>query len=78
MASQLVPPAAAVADALVRLGRIPRVGPSAVHRLVVGAPIAGPAVPCRHTGSVDVFLEKIDGTAPGGILVIESGGAIET
>jgi regulator of RNase E activity RraA len=76
MASQLVPPAAAVADALVRLGRVPRVGPSAVHRLVAGAPIAGPAVPCRHTGSVDVFLEAIDGAAPGGILVIDNAGRL--
>jgi regulator of RNase E activity RraA len=71
-----VPPAAAVADALVRLGRVPRVGPSAVHRLVAGAPIAGPAVPCRHSGSVDVFLEAIDGAAPGSILVIDNAGRL--
>jgi hypothetical protein len=55
MATNPVPPAAAVADALVRLGRVPRVGPSAVHRLMNGAPVAGPAVPCRHSGSVDVL-----------------------
>jgi regulator of RNase E activity RraA len=71
-----VPPAAAVADALVRMGRVPRVGPSAVHRLVAGSPIAGPAVPCRHSGSVDVFLEAIDGAAPGSILVIDNAGRL--
>jgi len=71
-----VPPAAAVADALVRMGRVPRVGPSAVHRLVAGPPIAGPAVPCRHSGSVDVFLEAIDGAAPGSILVIDNAGRL--
>ncbi|HEX4896791.1 MAG TPA: hypothetical protein VFV53_00370 [Candidatus Limnocylindrales bacterium] len=76
MIPEPVPPAAAVADALVRLGRVPRVGPSAVHRLVAGAPIAGPAVPCRHSGSVDVFLEAIDGAAAGSILVIDNAGRL--
>jgi len=76
MIPEPVPPAAAVADALVRMGRVPRVGPSAVHRLVTGAPIAGPAVPCRHSGSVDVFLEAIHGAAPGSILVIDNAGRL--
>ncbi|TAK00736.1 MAG: RraA family protein [Chloroflexota bacterium] len=76
MATNPVPPAAAVADALVRLGRVPRVGPSAVHRLVNGAPVAGPAVPCRHSGSVDVFLEAIDRAAPGDVLVIDNAGRL--
>ncbi|MCI0583817.1 MAG: RraA family protein [Chloroflexi bacterium] len=73
---RLVPSAAAVADALVRLGRVPRVGPSALHRLAAGAPIAGPAIPCRHSGSVDVFLEAINGAEPGGILVIDNAGRL--
>ncbi|OGO53544.1 MAG: hypothetical protein A2V84_01135 [Chloroflexi bacterium RBG_16_70_13] len=72
-----VPPTAAVADALVRLGRVPRVGPSAVHRLLAGPPIAGPAIPCRHSGSVDVFLEAIDRAVPGGILVIDNAGRLD-
>src|SRR3990170_290869 len=72
-----VPPTAAVADALVRLGRVPRVGPSAVHRLLAGPPIAGPAIPCRHRGSVDVFLEAIDRAVPGGILVIDNAGRLD-
>ncbi|MEW5991745.1 MAG: RraA family protein [Chloroflexota bacterium] len=76
MASQPVPPAAAVADALVRLGRVPRVGPSAIRRLVSGPPVAGPAIPCRHSGSVDVFLEAIDRAVPGGILVIDNAGRL--
>ena len=76
MIAEPVPPAAAVADALVRMGRVPRVGPSAVHRLVAGAPIAGPAVPCRHSGSVDVFLEAIDRAAAGSILVIDNAGRL--
>lgn len=76
MTSEPVPPAAAVADALVRLGRVPRVAPSAVRRLVAGPPIAGPAVPCRHSGSVDVFLEAIERAAPGSILVIDNAGRL--
>lgn len=77
MASPMVPPAAAVADALVRLGRVPRVGPSALHRLAFGAPVAGPAIPCRHSGSVDVFLEAIDRAERGGILVIDNAGRLD-
>jgi 4-hydroxy-4-methyl-2-oxoglutarate aldolase len=69
--------AAAVADALVRLGRVPRVAPSAIHRLAAGPPISGPAIPCRHSGSVDVFLEAIDGATPGGILVIDNAGRLD-
>lgn len=76
MTSQPIPPAAAVADALVRMGRVPRVGPSAVHRLVSGATVAGPAVPCRHSGSVDVFLEAIERATPGSILVIDNAGRL--
>jgi regulator of RNase E activity RraA len=58
------------------MGRVPRVGPSAVRRLVAGAPIAGPALPCRHSGSVDVFLEAIERAAPGSILVIDNAGRL--
>jgi regulator of RNase E activity RraA len=37
-------------------------------------PVAGPAVPCRHSGSVDVFLEALESAPPGGILVIDNDG----
>ncbi len=69
-------PAAAVADALVRLGRIPRAAPSSIVRLQPGRPIAGPAVPCRHSGSVDVFLEAIETAPRGAILVIDNAGRL--
>jgi regulator of RNase E activity RraA len=63
-----------VADALVRL-RLPlRHAPASVRRLVPGPVVIGPAVPCRHSGSVDVFLEAIDGGPPGGVLVIDNAG----
>jgi 4-hydroxy-4-methyl-2-oxoglutarate aldolase len=67
------PPAAAVADALVRLGRTPRIAP-AISPLLATQPIHGPAICCRHDGSVDVFLEALEGSAPGGILVIDNEG----
>jgi regulator of RNase E activity RraA len=69
--------AAAVADALVRLGHVPRAAPSSIHRLGTGGPIAGPAIPCRHSGSVDVFLEAIGTAAPGSILVIDNAGRVD-
>ncbi|MBI2778086.1 MAG: RraA family protein [Chloroflexi bacterium] len=71
-----LPATAPIADALVRLGRLPRVAPSAIHRLVTGPIVAGPAVPCRHSGSVDVFLEAIQGAEPGSILVIDNAGRL--
>jgi 4-hydroxy-4-methyl-2-oxoglutarate aldolase len=67
-------PAAAVADALVRLGLPVRLAPGSLRRVVPGDPVAGPAVPVRHFGSVDVFLEAYEGAPAGGILVIDNDG----
>jgi regulator of RNase E activity RraA len=65
-------PTAAIADALVRLGRPIRLAPAAITRLHPGAPIVGPAIPCRHAGSVDVFLEAMTSAPSGGVLVIDN------
>lgn len=70
-------PAAAVADAAVRLRRAVAAAPPAVRRLVPGAPIAGRAVPCRHSGSVDIFLEAFERAAPGGVLVVDNDGLLD-
>lgn len=70
----IVLPAAAVADALVRLGLPVRLAPVAVRRAFPGAPISGPAVPVRHFGSVDVFLEAYEAAPSGGVLVIDNEG----
>lgn len=67
-------PAAAVADALVRLGLPVRLAPASLRRAVPGAPVSGPAVPVRHFGSVDVFLEAYETAPAGGILVIDNEG----
>lgn len=70
-------PAAAVADALVRLGLPVRLAPATIRRAVPGDPIAGPALPVRHFGSVDVFLEAYESAQPGGILVIDNEGRVD-
>jgi 4-hydroxy-4-methyl-2-oxoglutarate aldolase len=67
-------PAAAVADALVRLGLPVRLAPASVRRAFPGAPVSGPAVPVRHFGSVDVFLEAYESAPQGGVLVIDNEG----
>lgn len=68
------PPTAALADACVRLGVPLRVGPASLRPIAAHAPIAGPAMPVTHAGSVDVFLEAIDDAPPGAVLVVDNGG----
>jgi regulator of RNase E activity RraA len=41
---------------------------------VAGAPIAGLGGPCRHSGSVDVFLEALEQARPGDVMVIDNEG----
>jgi len=67
-------PTAPVTDALVRLGHAVRLAPPALRRLAPGAPVVGRAVPVRHFGSVDVFLEAFEHAPAGGVLVIDNGG----
>lgn len=65
---------ALVADACVRLGVSIRHAPRSIRPLVAGVPLVGAARPARHAGSVDVFLEAIELSRPGDILVIDDGG----
>jgi regulator of RNase E activity RraA len=39
--------------------------------------LAGPALPVRHSGSVDVFLEAMQAARPGDVLVIDNGGRLD-
>ena len=68
---------APVADAVVRLGLPVRAAPVAIRRFAPGDPVIGPAVPCRHSGSVDVFLEALEASEPGGVLVVDNDGLID-
>ncbi|MGW4898192.1 RraA family protein [Kitasatospora sp. NPDC004240] len=63
-----------VADACVRLGVPPRPAPTGIAAVPPGARVAGRALPVRHYGSVDVFLEAYGAAAPGDVLVIDNGG----
>lgn len=63
-----------VADACLR-GDVPlRAAPPGIGAVVPGHRIAGRALPARHYGSVDVFLEALRGAEQGDVLVIDNGG----
>jgi len=63
-----------LADACVRV-RVPvRCAPAAVQAVVAGDRLAGRVLPARHVGSVDIFLEALEGSAPGDVLVVDDGG----
>jgi regulator of RNase E activity RraA len=66
-----------LADACIR-ARVPVRCPSALMRAVVpGSRLAGRACPARHAGSVDVFLEAFETSAPGDVLVVDNGGRLD-
>jgi len=66
--------AAPVTDALVRLGLPIRIVPPSIGRLEPGPIVVGPALPARHAGSVDVFLEALERARAGDVLVIDNEG----
>jgi 4-hydroxy-4-methyl-2-oxoglutarate aldolase len=67
-------PTPLVADACVRSGLPLRAAPPGIGAVVPGHSIAGRALPARHYGSVDVFLEALGQGGPGDVLVIDNGG----
>lgn len=66
-----------IADACVRLGIPLRLAPPGIAPLVHGQRVAGRALPARHYGSVDIFLEAMEYAEPGDILVIDNGGRMD-
>jgi regulator of RNase E activity RraA len=66
-----------VADACVRSGVPLRTAPPGIRAVVPGHRIAGRALPVRHYGSVDVFLEAFEGAGQGDVLVIDNGGRLD-
>lgn len=77
MPIETVPATAAVADAALRLGVEARLAPVALRSITPTVPIAGPARPVTHLGSVDVLLETIDDAPPGAIMVVDNGGRLD-
>ena len=66
-----------VADAALRR-KIPfRIAPPGIKPVVPGARIAGDVLPAQHFGSVDVFLEAMQQSQPGNVLVIDNGGRLD-
>jgi 4-hydroxy-4-methyl-2-oxoglutarate aldolase len=61
-----------LADACLRLGVAVRCAP--LHPVVPGDRAIGRALPVRHVGSVDVFLEALETAERGQVLVVDNGG----
>ena len=66
-----------IADAGLRLKLPLRFGPPGIRPVIAGQRLAGPVLPVRHYGSVDVFLEAMNGARPGDVLVIDNGGRLD-
>jgi 4-hydroxy-4-methyl-2-oxoglutarate aldolase len=66
-----------VADACLRTGVPLRAAPPGIEAVVPGRRIAGRALPARHYGSVDVFLEAFGRAERGEVLVVDNGGRSE-
>jgi 4-hydroxy-4-methyl-2-oxoglutarate aldolase len=66
-----------ITDAALRL-KIPlRISPPGIQPVTPNQHLAGPALPVRHFGSVDVFLEAMQSAQPGEVLVIDNGGRLD-
>jgi 4-hydroxy-4-methyl-2-oxoglutarate aldolase len=63
-----------VADACLRSGVDVRCAPSDLRALRPSDRVAGKVRPARHYGSVDIFLEALEGASPGEVLVIDNSG----
>ena len=64
-------------DACLRVGVPPRLAPPGIRPLSAGHRVAGRALPVRHYGSVDIFLEALGAAGSGDVLVIDNGGRLE-
>jgi regulator of RNase E activity RraA len=63
-----------VCDACVRVGAPVRAAPAGIAAVAGGTLVAGRALPARHYGSVDVFLEAFGAADAGDVLVVDNGG----
>jgi regulator of RNase E activity RraA len=66
-----------VADGCVRAGVDVRCAPHGVQAIEAGWRVVGRALPARHSGSVDVFLEAFENASPGDVLVVDNGGRLD-
>lgn len=66
-----------IADGCLRRGVSLRLAPPGIAAVAAGAKIAGRALPARHYGSVDVFLEAFGAARPGDVLVVDNAGRMD-
>jgi 4-hydroxy-4-methyl-2-oxoglutarate aldolase len=66
-----------LADGCLKMNVPVRCGPSGLRPLVRSMRCVGRARPVRHVGSIDIFLEALQGTTGGEILVIDNGGRLD-
>lgn len=66
-----------MADACIRVGVPLRAAPPGISAVVPGSRVAGRALPARHYGSVDVFLEAFGAAEPADVLVVDNGGRLD-
>jgi regulator of RNase E activity RraA len=64
-------------DGCVRTGVEVRCAPAGTVAVTPGARLSGRALPVQHVGSVDIFLEALESSAPGDVLVIDNGGRLD-
>lgn len=63
-----------VADACIRLGVSFNVAPFGIRPVLIDSRVGGRALPVRHFGSVDVFLEAMNEAEEGDVLVVDNNG----
>ncbi len=66
-----------LADACLRLGVSVRCAPAGLTAVQRGMRCAGRALPTRHVGSVDIFLEVLQYARPGDVLVVDNAGRLD-
>ena len=66
-----------ITDAALRLQLSVLIAPSGIRPLISGSRLAGHALPAKHFGSVDVFLEAMESASAGDVLVIDNGGRFD-
>ena len=66
-----------LADACLRAQVPVRCAPAALSTVMPGSRLAGRVSPAQHVGSVDIFLEALEGAAPGDVLVVDNGGRLD-
>jgi regulator of RNase E activity RraA len=64
-------------DGCVRTGTEVRCAPAGTVAITPGSRFSGRALPVRHSGSVDVFLEALERSRPGDVLVIDNAGRLD-